>query len=205
MCHLGVPAGTRVPDVRTEEVLIDVGNATRMPSLLAIPNRTPAPAVLMINGAGGRMAFAETLTRRVAAAGFVALNPEFFFRLGDAADYAEEARATGALGPAFVRAGKLDLEAWPRDLDHAADWLLQTPYANGKLGTVGFCMGGSAAFLMAARRADVAATVSYYGFGLGHNFLEPLLLDGTAPGHEDACASWQHALEFLRAALTASA
>jgi len=35
---------------------------------------------------------------------------------------------------------------------------------SGVVGTIGFCMGGTQALLLAARRPDLAATVSYYGF-----------------------------------------
>lgn len=188
---------------------------------------------------------------RLADAGFLALCPEYFFRLGPLSAYSPEGdRPAGA-----VRVSKLDVAQWPVDLDRAADWLRAHSLGDGQLGTLGFCMGGSAALLMAARRTDAAASVSYYGFvrtpgrrapspidhahemrgailghwgaadpaipvqdvgdldaaldragvehefhvyeGLGHNFLEPLLLAGDASGHEDACRSWTRTLTFF--------
>src|SRR5207245_6732299 len=73
MCHPEVPAGTPLPNVRTEEVAIDVGGGPKMPALLAVPERTPAPAVLVVNGVFGRVAFYEHLSRRLAQAGGVSL------------------------------------------------------------------------------------------------------------------------------------
>ena len=52
---------------------------------------------------------------------------------------------------------------------------------NGKAGTVGYCLGGKIAFLMATR-SDSDASVGYYGVGLGDllgeagNIKKPLLL-----------------------------
>src|SRR5439155_1273675 len=82
MCHPEVPAGTPLPNVRTEEVAIELAGGEGMPALIAWPERTPAPAVLVINDVFGRSDFYEHLARRLAQAGFVACDPEFFFRQG---------------------------------------------------------------------------------------------------------------------------
>src|SRR2546428_11995427 len=50
MCHPEVPAGAPVPDVRIEEVTIPVEGRAAMPGLLAFPERTPAPGILIVNG-----------------------------------------------------------------------------------------------------------------------------------------------------------
>ena len=46
----------------------------------------------------------------------------------------------------------------------AIDWLRGRREVNGTVSTIGFCMGGTQVLLLAARRDDLAATVSYYGF-----------------------------------------
>ena len=78
MCHPEVPLGTVPPRVRTEEVDIKLQTVERMPALLAYPDRTPAPAVLVVNDVMGRSPFYENLARRLAQAGYIALDPEFF-------------------------------------------------------------------------------------------------------------------------------
>ena len=156
MCHPEVPAGTPLPNVRTEEVAIDVGGGPKMSALLALPQRTPAPAVLVVNDVFGRVAFYEHLSRRLGQAGFVALNPEFFFREGPLPEQTREA--------ALARRPKLNEKRTLVDLGAAIDWLHRRPDVDGKVGTIGFCMGGTFVLNLAAQRSDLAATVSYYGF-----------------------------------------
>ena len=44
------------------------------------------------------------------------------------------------------------------------DWADQIKDGTGKVGTVGFCMGGTLAFLAAAREPLPDASVAFYGF-----------------------------------------
>ena len=155
MCHPEVPAGTPMPDVRVEDATIPVEDGV-MPTLLALPERTPAPGILIINDVFGRSPFYDTLARRLAQAGFVAATPEYFFREGSLAEPTREA--------AMARAKRLDFKRWGRDMSAAIDWLRARREVNGAAGTIGFCMGGTQALLLAARCDDIAATVSYYGF-----------------------------------------
>ena len=155
MCHPEVPPGTPVPDVRSEETSIPLGSES-MPALVVFPEHTPAPAILVINDISGRSPFYDHLARRIAQAGFVATTPEYFFRQGPLAEPTREA--------AGARAKKLDFVRWGDDMSAALEWLRARPEVNGTIGTIGFCMGGTQALLLAARRDDIAATVSYYGF-----------------------------------------
>jgi len=156
MCHPEVPAGTPPPDVRTEEVTIELTGGERLPGLLAFPQRTPAPAVLVINDVFGRGDFYEHLTRRIAQAGYVALDVEYFFRQG--------AVPAGDRDAATARSGKLDQAQTLRDLGAAIEWLRGRSDSTGaRTGTIGFCMGGTFVLDLAAERRDVAS-VSYYGF-----------------------------------------
>jgi dienelactone hydrolase len=157
MCHPEIPAGTPEPMVRTREVTIDVGPGQSMPALLAVPDDTaPAPGVLIINDIFGRSPFYEHLARRLAQAGYVALDPEFFFREGPLADPSREA--------AFARRGTLQGTRTISDLEAALDWLKAAPECSGMTGTIGFCMGGTFVLNLAAVRADIAGAVAYYGF-----------------------------------------
>lgn len=166
MCHPEVPPGTPLPDVRVQEVAIDVDDG-RLPGVLALPVVTPAPAVLVVNDVFGRGEFYEHLTRRIAQAGFVALDVEYFFR--------QSAVATGDREGAMKRAQQLDQMGTLDDLDQAVAWLQQRPEVRGaRVGTIGFCMGGTLVLDLAASRNDLA-TVCYYGFPArrGENPLAP--------------------------------
>lgn len=155
MCHPEVPPGTPLPDVRTQEVGIPVGGET-MPGLVALPPKVPAPGVLIVNDVFGRSAFYEHLARRIAQAGFVALDVEYFFRQGPV--------PAGDRAAAMERAARLDQRKTLDDLDRALAWLADSGDTAGpRAGVIGFCMGGTLALDMAAGRGDLAA-VSYYGF-----------------------------------------
>src|SRR2546427_6238068 len=155
MCHPEVPAGAAIPDVRVGDAAVPVEDGT-MPGLLALPERLPAPGILIVNDVFGRSPFYDNLARRLAQAGFVAVTPEYFFREGFLAEPTREA--------AMARAKRLDFKRWGRDMSAAIDWLRARREVNGAAGTIGFCMGGTQALLLAARCDDIAATVSYYGF-----------------------------------------
>src|SRR5437762_2044287 len=155
MCHPEVPAGAPIPDVRVEDVVVPVEDGN-MAGLLALPERLPAPGVLIINDVFGRSPFYDQLARRHAQAGFVAVTPEYFFREGSLPEPTREA--------AMARAKQLDFKRWGRDMSAALDWLRGRASVDGAVATIGFWMGGPQAVLLAAPRDDIAATVSYYGF-----------------------------------------
>ncbi len=125
-----------------------------MPALLAEPEAEPRGAVLVINDVFGRVPFYENLARRLAVAGFVALDPEYFFRQGPLAEQTREA--------ALARRSHLDHAEALADLSAALDWL-RAQTGSSRLGTIGFCMGGTFGLQLAARRDDLAS-VCFYGF-----------------------------------------
>ena len=155
MCHPEVPEGTTPPDVRTEDATIDVSEGA-MPTFVALPERTPAPAVLVVNDVFGRSPFYDLIARRLAQAGFIAATPEFFFREGALPEPTRDA--------AMARAKRLDFSRTVDDMSAAIDWLRRRTDTTDRVGTIGFCMGGTIVLLLAARRDDIAASVCYYGF-----------------------------------------
>jgi len=154
MCHPEIPAGQPVPEVRAREVTLTVSNGESMTAMLAEPDGRPRGAVLVINDVFGRSPFYENLARRLAVAGFTALDPEYFFRQGPLAEQTREA--------AFERRSHLDPARAVADLDATLDWLRDTTGFE-RLGSVGFCMGGTFVLQLAARRQDLAS-VCFYGF-----------------------------------------
>ncbi len=142
-----------------EEAQVPVPSGEQMPALLTRPASGEGPAVLIINDVYGRTPFYENLAARLAAAGFVALCPEFFFRQGPLAERTREA--------ALERRKGLDERNTLVDLNAAIDWLKgQSGVRGDVLGTIGFCMGGTFVLNLAAERADLAS-VCFYGFPAG--------------------------------------
>jgi carboxymethylenebutenolidase len=180
MCHPEVPAGTPTPDVAVRDAAVTVEDGV-MSGLLALPERTPAPAVLIINDVFGRSPFYDQLARRIAQAGFVALTAEYFFREGSLPEPTRDA--------ATARAKRLDFDRWGRDMLAAVDWLFGQSDVNGTVGTIGFCMGGTQSLLLCARRDDLAATVSYYGFPADGR-TKPTPLEAASEMHGPILGHW---------------
>ncbi len=156
MCHPEVPTGEPIPNVTTMEAPVPLATGEQMPGLLALPQRTPAPAVLIVNDIFGRSPFYENLAQRLAQAGFVGYTPEFFFRL--------EPLPERTLEAARARRTGLEERDLLRDLNAALAWLAaRSEVGSNPVGVIGFCMGGTVV-LDFAQRPDVAAAVCYYGF-----------------------------------------
>src|SRR5437660_3118931 len=159
VCHPEVPAGRSAPDVERVEVEIPlIGKQGELPALLARPRLNAGAGVLVVADVFGRSPFYEELAGRLALAGYTALLPDFFFREGPLPERTREA--------AGERRRKLDDARSLVDLSQAIGWLKLQPNAGGRVGTVGFCMGGSFVLLLAAERDDLAS-VCYYGFPAG--------------------------------------
>jgi carboxymethylenebutenolidase len=96
-----------------------------------------------------------------AAAGYIALAPDLFWRQqpGVALNTLDEAEWQQAFG--FYNG--FDIDAGVADLQASINALRAR--STGNVGTVGFCLGGCLAYLCAAR-TDADANVGYYGVGI---------------------------------------
>ena len=157
MCHPELNTGQLTPEVSREEVSVPTASGEAMPALLARPGSLAerAPAVLVVPDMFGRSPFYEDLAARLAAAGFEALVPEYFFRQGPLPERSYEA--------AGARRKNLDEKRSLDDLSVALEWLRGRQGYAGRIGTVGFCMGGTFTLDLAASEDDLV-TVAYYGF-----------------------------------------
>jgi len=121
---------------------------------------------------------------RLAGYGFVAAAPEIYRRIeppGTVIPFDAAGRTRGQQDAAKMRVADFDA-----DCRAGLDWLSKHPkVARGKIGAVGYCIGGHLAFRAAFQR-DVLATVCYYGTGIH---------DGKLGKDEDA-GSLAHAKEI---------
>lgn len=159
---------------------------------LALPNRTPAAAILVIQEIFGVNQVMRDLCDGFAAEGYVAFSPDLFWRIEPGVDITDKTEAEWQ--QAFGLMQKFDVDKGVEDLKAALAALRGHEAVAGKVGTVGYCLGGKLAFLMATR-SDADCSVSYYGVGLaGHlgeasNIKRPLMLhvareDGFVPKAE---------------------
>ena len=101
---------------------------------------------------------------RLAGYGFVVAAPEIYRRIeppGTVIAFDDAGRTRGQRDAANTPVAHFD-----EDCRAGLDWLSKHPkVAQGKIGAVGFCIGGHLAF-RAAFQSDVRATVCYYGTGI---------------------------------------
>ena len=122
---------------------------------LAAPPGRPHGALLVIQEIFGINSHIRSVTDRFAAAGYTAIAPSLFDRVRRGIELGYTA-ADMQEGSGYVK--QLDPEATRRDLAAA----LAVVKHSGRAGAVGYCWGGSLAYL-AAGQLPLACAVVYYG------------------------------------------
>jgi carboxymethylenebutenolidase len=121
---------------------------------LALPATGRGPGVLVIQEWWGLVDHIKDLADRFAAAGFVALAPDFY---GGAST-----KSPDEAGKLFMA---LNIDRAGADLRGSADYLLSRPEtSSARVGAIGFCMGGQLALYAGMAHPDkVGAVVDFYG------------------------------------------
>ncbi len=147
----------------------------------AEPQGKPRGALVVVQEIFGVNAHIRWVADGFAADGYLAIAPAIFDR-GEPNFDAEVNPDTMARGMAL--AGKIPREAMMLDIAAA----VEAAKVGGKVGVVGYCLGGTLTWLASANLEGVAAAVGYYGGGiLGLNTLKPraptMLHFGEKDGH----------------------
>ena len=138
----------------------------RLGAYRASPSGTPRGALVVVQEIFGVNSHIRKVTDGFAAEGYVSLAPALFdrvepdFQTGYAQDDIERGRA--------VR-GKITVDQLVMDTRAAVKELQKTGL---EVGVVGYCMGGTIAWLAATRIDGVAAAVGYYGGGIADTATE---------------------------------
>jgi carboxymethylenebutenolidase len=149
-------------DITTERVRIPVGRG-EMGGYLARPKDAGSrPAVLVFMEIFGINAHIRDVTERVAREGYVALAPDYFHRTGPGVEYGYDEK--GMAGGMKLLA-QLEADEMVADSQGAIAWLRGRKDVNGRIGAMGFCIGGHMTYLTACE-TDVAASASFYGGGI---------------------------------------
>jgi carboxymethylenebutenolidase len=139
---------------------IDIGGG--MTGYLAIPASGSGPGVVVLQEIFGVNAHMRDVADLYAEEGYVVLAPDLFHSM----EQRVELGYNGAdLEKAFGFYQRVDIEQAVRDIVTSVSVLRARPERSGKVGAIGFCLGGKLAWLAAAR-AGVDAAVSYYGVGI---------------------------------------
>lgn len=137
-----------------------------------------APAILVIQEIFGVNKVMRDICDQLASEGYVAICPDIFWRQEPGIDITDQTEEEWA--KAFELFQGFDVDLGVEDLKATLDFIRNHETTSGKVGSVGFCLGGKLAYLMATR-SDADCNVSYYGVGLdellgeSENIAHPLL------------------------------
>jgi len=112
------------------------------------------PGVVVVHENRGLSPYIEDVARRVAVENFVAFAPDALTPLGGFSGDEEKAAQLFA---------QLDPAKRIEDMLAAVPYLEARPECTGRIGAVGFCIGGTIVNVMAVRIPDLAAAVPFYG------------------------------------------
>jgi carboxymethylenebutenolidase len=146
----------------TTYVSIPVGEGT-FDAYCAVPESGRGPGLLMFQEIFGINDNMRGLAERMAQAGYLTLVPDMFWRI----EPRFERKGEEAMQDAYRIMQRFDWGSAPSDIAAAHRHLLGMPECTGKVGAIGFCFGGTLAYLAATRsRVDGRgpdAAVCYYG------------------------------------------
>ncbi|MGB3796802.1 MAG: dienelactone hydrolase family protein [Alteraurantiacibacter sp.] len=129
---------------------------------VARPAEEPRAAIIVIQEIFGVNAGIRRKCDKLAEEGYLAVSPDLFWRLRPGVELDPD------IEPEFQTAldlmGKLNQDKSIRDIE-ATIQHARTVVSSGKVGAVGYCLGGRLAYMTAAR-TDIDATVGYYGVGI---------------------------------------
>lgn len=130
---------------------------------VARPAQSPAPAVVVIQEIFGVNQVMRDICDDYAAQGYLAICPDLFWRIEPGVDITDQSEAEWK--KAFDLMNAFDPDQGVRDIRAVIDTIRGHDDCSGKVGAVGYCLGGLLAFLTATR-TDADASVSYYGVGI---------------------------------------
>jgi carboxymethylenebutenolidase len=146
---------------------------------VAMPATTPAPVVVVVQEIFGITEGIRTIADDLARDGFIAVAPDLFWRFRPGILLSEHSEADWKTAVGYYM--KLDLGKAEEDIEATVAAARALPEATGKVGVMGFCLGGLLSFLTAVR-GKVDAAVEYYGgrteefVERGANMTTPLLM-----------------------------
>jgi carboxymethylenebutenolidase len=154
--------------MKTQNIRVKLRDG-EMGAYLAIPDRTPAGAIIAIMEIWGVNDTMRAHAHEFAEAGFVCLVPDLFWRQEPGVELSDH-------NPEHVRKAfdlyyDFDYDLAVRDMEDTWHFLEKLPECNGKVGAVGYCLGGKLCYLMCCR-TDIDCAVAYYGTYIEHRIRE---------------------------------
>ena len=130
---------------------------------IALPTATPAPGIVVAQEIFGVNQVMRDVCDWLAGQGYVAACPDLFWRIEPGIQLTDRTEAEWAR--AFELFNLFDVDKGIEDMKKTLAQLRGHEACSGKAATIGYCLGGKIAYLMATR-SDADCNVSYYGVGL---------------------------------------
>jgi carboxymethylenebutenolidase len=138
---------------------ITAADGGKFKAYLAVPKSGKGPGIVLCQEIFGINAYIREVADYYAEEGYVVLAPDLFWRIqpGIELGYSEE-----EWKKAFGLFQEFDTDKGMQDITGAVRVLRTRNEVVGKVGALGFCLGGRLAYLAAAR-SGVDCAVAYYG------------------------------------------
>jgi carboxymethylenebutenolidase len=161
------------------DVTIRAADGGSFSAYLATPKSGKGPGIVLIQEIFGVNKVMRDLADGFAAQGHTVMCPDLFWRQEPGIQITDKTQEEW--NKAFSLYQGFNVEKGVDDLKATLAALRKHPACSGKVGSVGYCLGGKLAYLMATR-TDADANVGYYGVGIQDSLGEaksikkPLLL-----------------------------
>ena len=136
---------------------------------LATTSSQPRAGIVLIQEVLGVNKNMRQTADDYAKEGYLVIVPDLYWRLEP--DVQLDPEDENQWAKAFELLGAFDVDSGVEDLKATLSFVRQYPSSTGKVGSVGFCLGGKLAYFMATR-TDADANVSYYGVEVDKNLAE---------------------------------
>ena len=154
--------------MKGEWITVPASDAGSFRAYLSSPPQGSGPGLLLLQEIFGVNETMRAQAYQLAGEGYSVVVPDLFWRLepGIELDYSPEGWQR-----AFDLYGKFDENKAVEDITATLEVLRRHPTCDGKVGAIGYCLGGKLAFLTGCR-TDVDGSVCYYGVGIDKNLDE---------------------------------
>lgn len=161
------------------EIQIEAGDGGSFAGWLVLPERLPAPGLIVIQEIFGINEVMRDVCKHYAARGYVTLCPDLFWRQEPGVQITDKTEEEWQ--KAFQLFQGFDVDKGVEDLKTSLAHLRGLDETTDKAGSAGYCLGGFLAYLMACR-SDADASVGYYPVAVADhleeaaNISKPLML-----------------------------
>jgi len=172
--------------MRTEDIKLKLSDG-EMSAHIAYPDGEAKGAIIAIMEIWGVNHTMKEHAKEFAEAGYICLVPDLFWRLGP--DVILDSDNPNDWMPSLDRYYSFDYDLGAKDMEETMNFLRTIEGGTGKVGAVGYCLGGKMCFLMCCR-TDIDCAVAYYGTYIGHVIGESPNLSRPFMLHQALADTW---------------